>query len=79
MTAILFVTSNGMVMAAGYAQPNAENEIIDNEITDPVVGESSDTVVEIASAEDLVKTGEDLSADHILTQDIDLKNIGGGV
>lgn len=78
MTAVLLATSNGAVLAAEYAQPNAESEITDGEITESVVEESSDAPVEIASAEDLAKIGEDLSADYILTQDIDLKNVGGG-
>lgn len=77
MAAVLLATSNGVVLAAEYVQPNAENEITDSQTTEPVVEERSDAAAEIASAEDLAKISEDLSADYILTQDIDLKNIRG--
>lgn len=77
MTAVMFVSSNGMVLAAETAGPNGANEIIDSGgMPNQTLEEHS--AVEISSANDWGRIFEDLSGNYVLTGDIDLKNIGGG-
>ena len=78
MTAVMFVSSNGMVLAAETAGPNGANEIIDSGgMTNQTMEEHS--AVEISSADDWGRIFEYLSGNYVLTGDINLKNIGGGV